>query len=149
MMDSRIVHFQLSTYTAALCLDPLLGWGCGHVSVECGQNQPMSWRVMASFFIVNDQHYITMMRSTVSIHGRDRSSYLLQMPFLCNTDKLIRNSVCYCRQYCMRLFVHDTLYLGCGTLHMTSHYIHVHVQCMMPHMLLHGVWTISVLNICT
>ena len=56
MMGIRIGHFQLSTCTAALCPDPLLGWGCGHLSVRCGQNRPVSWRVMASIVIISELH---------------------------------------------------------------------------------------------
>ena len=53
----RIV--QLSTCTATFFLDPLLGWGYGRLSVECGQNQPVSWIVMTSFVITSelDHHY--------------------------------------------------------------------------------------------
>jgi len=47
MMDIRIVHFQLSTCTATLCPDPLLGWKCGHLSVEGGQNQLVSWEALS------------------------------------------------------------------------------------------------------
>ena len=41
---------------------------------------------------------------------------------------------------CMHLSLHDTMCLGRGTPHMTSRYVHVHVhvQCMMPHMVLYG-----------
>ena len=47
MMGIRIVHFQLSTCTATLCFAPLLGWGCGHLSVECGQNKLVSWEALS------------------------------------------------------------------------------------------------------
>ena len=57
MMDIRFVHFQLSTCTAILCPDPLLGWGCGHLSVRCGQNQLVSLRVMTSFVITSEPDY--------------------------------------------------------------------------------------------
>ena len=71
MMGIRIVHFQLSTCTATLCPDPLLGWGCGHLSVECGQNWPVSWRVIDSFAINREPNLsviaITSYQFTITI----------------------------------------------------------------------------------
>ena len=54
MVDVRISHFQLFACTAMLCPDPLLERWASHLSVECGQNWPVSWRVMGSFVITSE-----------------------------------------------------------------------------------------------